>query len=555
MNKITVYVAKRVRTMDPGRPVAEAVAVMDGRVLSTGTLQSMQPWLSRHEHVIDYTLKDKVILPGLVDPHTHFSISAGYLGLVYVGPTDSPGPNGINPAKANIAEIMEAVRQAHESEPDRAKPLVAWGLDPAMQGGHLHRDMLDAISTERPIWVIAYAPHFVYVNTAAIQRSGVPDDTTMHGVERYADGRLKGVFVEVEAVRAVLGGMQAEIQQGGGAKGMRRMGQAAVRAGVTTTAEMGFGVSGFEQEWALHDAVINADDFPVRMGLVTLELPIFTQHGDKGAEFLAEQSSRNSSKLFFKGVKYLADGSFPAMSLRLNFPGYLDGSNGLRNFVPWEDMANRMEPYWKKGLQIHCHANGDEAIDASLDALAELQRRHPRFDHRFTLEHYAISTPEQARRLKVLGGLASVNNYFVHYRSQLHSEVGYGPDRSEALARLRSLEREGVVFGLHSDFSLVAVPMHPLTAVWIAVNRIAKDGHTVMGEGERIDVDRAMRAVTIDAAYVLGMERRLGSLEPGKYADFAILEEDPYEVDPLRLKDIAVWGTALGGRLQPAVAS
>lgn len=555
MNKITVYVAKRVRTMDPGRPVAEAVAVMDGRVLSTGTLQSMQPWLSRHEHVIDYTLKDKVILPGLVDPHTHFSISAGYLGLVYVGPTDSPGPNGINPAKANIAEIMEAVRQAHESEPDRAKPLVAWGLDPAMQGGHLHRDMLDAISTERPIWVIAYAPHFVYVNTAAIQRSGVPDDTTMHGVERYADGRLKGVFVEVEAVRAVLGGMQAEIQQGGGAKGMRRMGQAAVRAGVTTTAEMGFGVSGFEQEWAMHDAVINADDFPVRMGLVTLELPIFTQHGDEGAEFLAEQSSRNSSKLFFKGVKYLADGSFPAMSLRLNFPGYLDGSNGLRNFVPWEDMANRMEPYWKKGLQIHCHANGDEAIDASLDALAELQRRHPRFDHRFTLEHYAISTPEQARRLKVLGGLASVNNYFVHYRSQLHSEVGYGPDRSEALARLRSLEREGVVFGLHSDFSLVAVPMHPLTAVWIAVNRIAKDGHTVMGEGERIDVDRAMRAVTIDAAYVLGMERQLGSLEPGKYADFAILEEDPYEVDPLRLKDIVVWGTALGGRLQPAVAS
>lgn len=552
MGEITVYVARRVRTMDPGRPVAQAVAVMDGRVLSTGTLASMQPWLTRHPHVIDRTLEDKVILPGLIDPHTHFSISAGYLALVYVGPIESPGPGGMNPAVASIEGILDTLRRAHAGEPDRSKPLIAWGLDPALQGGHLHRDLLDAISTERPIWVIAYAPHFVYVNSAAIARSRVAPDTTMHGVERYDDGRLKGVFVEIEATRAILGGMRAEIQKGGGEAGMRLMGDTARRAGVTTTAEMVFGASDFDLEWSLHEQVVLSDDFPLRMGLVALELPMHTKHGDAAVDFLQAQYRRNTPKLFFKGVKYLSDGSFPAMSLRVNFPGYLDGSNGLRNFVPWEDMADRMEPYWRRGVQIHCHANGDEAIDASLDALAELQRRHPRFDHRFTLEHYCISTPDQARRLKALGGLASVNNYFVHYRSQLHSGVGYGPDRSEAIARLGSLEREGVIFTLHSDYSLVVVPMHPLTAAWVAVNRIAEDGRTVVGEGERIGVDRAMRAITIDAAYVLGIERQVGSLEPGKWADFAVLDEDPYEVAPSRLKDIGIWGTALAGRLQPA---
>ena len=158
MSRSTVYTARRVRTMDPGRPIAQAVAVMDGKVLSTGTLESMQPWLTRHEHVIDRTLQDKVILPGLIDPHTHFSISAGYLALEYVGPIDSPGPQGVNPAVASVQEVLVALRRAHEREPDRAKPLVAWGLDPAVQGGHLDRDQLDAISTERPIWVIAYAP-------------------------------------------------------------------------------------------------------------------------------------------------------------------------------------------------------------------------------------------------------------------------------------------------------------------------------------------------------------------------------------------------------------
>ena len=74
----------------------------------------------------------------------------------------------------------------------------------------------------------------------------------------------------------------------------------------------------------------------------------------------------------------------------------------------------------------------------------------------------------------------------------------------------------------------------------------------MVGEGERIGVDRALRAITIDAAYILGLERKVGSLEPGKFADFAILDEDPYEVDPMRLKDIGIWGTALSGQLQPA---
>jgi predicted amidohydrolase YtcJ len=94
--------------------------------------------------------------------------------------------------------------------------------------------------------------------------------------------------------------------------------------------------------------------------------------------------------------------------------------------------------------------------------------------------------------------------------------------------------------------------MLPLTAVWTTVNRVSEDGVTVIGEGEKISVERAMRAITIDAAYILGVEDRIGSLEPGKFADFAILERDPYEVGPMNIKDIPVWGTALSGKISRA---
>ncbi len=242
------------------------------------------------------------------------------------------------------------------------------------------------------------------------------------------------------------------------------------------------------------------------------------------------------------------------MSLRLREPGYLDGHEGHRGETPWEDLFDRMLPLWKAGVQIHSHANGDETIDMTLDVLERLQLAHPRFDHRFTIEHYCISTQDQARRLKALGGLASVNNYFVHYRSLLHAEQGFGPDRAEATARRGTLAREGVIFALHSDFSLVVVPIHPLTAAWTAVNRVALDGKTVMAPGECISVDRALRAITVDAAYVLRQDRDVGSLEVGKLADFTVLAEDPYEVAPMALRDIAIRGTVLGGQKQPADA-
>ncbi len=551
MQRLKVFTAARIRTMDPGRPVADAVAISDGKIVSVGSIESMQPWLRRVPHDIDETFSDKVILPGFIDPHTHLRLSGTYMGLNYVGPIDSTDPNG-KPLKG-LPNRNAVLSRLNSLTRDRTEAVVAWGYDPGMQGGHLDRDLLDEISSEVPIWVIAYAPHIVYTNTPMIKRIGVDENTRVHGVGRYSDGRLNGWFIETEATALASRPVKKEVfGKGFGLASLQLQGRVAVKSGVTTTADMIYGIDSFEREWEDHSTAIEQGLLPLRVLLVPFESRLRKQFGDEFLSAYESMNNRSTDRLAIHGVKFVNDGSYPSMTLRLNFPGYLDGEVGLTGEVPWEDMFDRMLPFWRSGIQIHSHANGDETVDMTLNTLNALQNAAPRFDHRFTVEHYCISTPAQARRLAALGGLASVNPYFVHYRSQIHADRGFGPDRTESTARLRSLVDAGATFALHSDYNLVVAPMHPLTAAWIAVNRVAADGETIVGPGERISVDRAIRAITVDAAYVLNRDDSLGSIEVGKYADFAVLDDDPYEVRPGALKDIRIHGTVLAGNVQTA---
>ncbi|MFP6697852.1 MAG: amidohydrolase [Alphaproteobacteria bacterium] len=549
MDRLTVYTARQIHTMDPGRPVAKAIAIAEGRIVSVGTLDSMAPWLRRVGHDIDDRFKNDVLMPGFIDPHTHLRMSGTFMGLHYVGPIDSHGPQGPVTGLPARDDVLGRLQTLVQETNDPRSPIITWGYDPGMQGGHLDRDMLDEISAEVPIWVLSYAPHIVYTNTPMMARTGVAEDTEAHGIGRYASGRLNGWFIESRAVGQATRPVQREVYRAGfGREALQRQAQVAVRNGITTVADLAWGFESFENEWDDHAALANDDGFPLRMLLIPFDARLVAKFGADRFDYLASMRTQGTDKLAVHGVKFINDGSYPSMTLRLNFPGYLDGEVGLAGETPWADMVDCMLPYWQAGIQIHSHANGDQTVDMTLDTLAELQLRHPRFDHRFVIEHYCISTVAQGRRLGALGGLASVNPYFVHYRSLIHADSGFGPDRAEATARLGTLAEAGVTFALHSDFNLVVGPMAPLTAAWIAVNRIAADDQTVMAPGECISVDRALRAVTIDAAFVLRRDHEIGSLEVGKLADLAVLDNDPYAVAPSALRDIAVKGTILSGK-------
>jgi predicted amidohydrolase YtcJ len=152
------------------------------------------------------------------------------------------------------------------------------------------------------------------------------------------------------------------------------------------------------------------------------------------------------------------------------------------------------------------------------------------------------------RRAANLGVVISAQPYYLWALGDAYAEHGLGYDRASQMSRIGGMLRQGIPVSLHSDFTMA--PAAPLTLAWVAANRITADG-TLMAPAERITAEQALRAVTIDAAYALRMEQEIGSIVAGKRADFTVLEDDPLAVNPMKLKDIPIWGTVFGGRPFP----
>jgi predicted amidohydrolase YtcJ len=257
----------------------------------------------------------------------------------------------------------------------------------------------------------------------------------------------------------------------------------------------------------------------------------------------------NTDKLRLGLVKLVADGSIQGFTARLRWPGYFDGSkNGLWYMAP-DGLAAVVKRFHEAGLQVHIHTNGDEATEAALDAFEKVLAGAPRRDHRHTLQHCQMASAAQFRRMAALGLCANLFSNHIYYWGDAHYAKTMGPDRAERMDACATAKQMEVPFAIHSDAPIT--PLGPLFTAWCAVNRKTMSGR-VLGAGQRISVVDALRAITLGAAYTLKMDAEIGSIEVGRFADFAVLQDDPTEVAPEALKDIRVWGTVLSGRLFPA---
>ena len=242
-------------------------------------------------------------------------------------------------------------------------------------------------------------------------------------------------------------------------------------------------------------------------------------------------------------IKLFSDGAMYSQNMVLR-DGYLDGHQGVW-LMERDVFKETFRLYWDEGYQIHIHQNGDAGLDRILDVLEENIERNPRQDHRTTIVHFGYSAFDQIERMKKLEVIVSANPYYVAVLSDLYSKKGVGYERSQEMVRLGDLVRSDIPLSLHSDMPMA--PASPLELMDAAVNRI-NYANKVAGPTQRIDALTALKGVTINSAYTLGIESDYGSITPGKYANLTILSDNPLTINPLTIKNIKVIGTIEEGR-------
>jgi predicted amidohydrolase YtcJ len=543
-DELVVFVARKIVTMEPGQPEATAVAVRDGLIIDVGSLESIERWVGDQPHRVDRRFAKKVLLPGFIDPHVHPFLAGKLLTFDVAAPEDWNLPSGTVPAIPDRATFIERVTQLNREWSNESSPHIVWGWHRLWHGDFTRSD-LDAIAPDKPLILWQRSYHEMIANSAALAWMDLPADEvteaghqinleTGHFKERGMAVASRHLAPITESPEKIVEGLQI----------FRKLVQ---RGGVTTVADLIAGSTiGIDTEWKNAQANLQGEDVPFRSLFIAAPFAWALELGDRAHAHLEKLRSQGTDQLRWpRAIKTAADGAFISQLMQLSPPGYLDGHQGEWLFPP-EHQRPAIESYWQQDYDIYYHVNGDKGLDLVLDIFEELKAEHPRVDYRFSLEHFGVSREDQVSRLADLGASVSINGYYLYLFADAYAKHGLGYSRATQMTRLGSLERAGVRFSMHSDCPMG--PIEPLLAVTNAVTRKTIGGE-VMAPDQRVSVEAALRAVTIDAAWSLRLDRETGSIAVGKKADFVVLEKNPLEVGPNRIRDIGIWGTVYEGKV------
>ncbi|PTR30281.1 hypothetical protein C8K36_102129 [Rhodococcus sp. OK519] len=521
-----------VLTMDDANPRAAAVAIEDGRIVAVGSDADVASLIGPRTVVHD--VGNACIMPGFIEAHGHPLNEAVLLGepVVDIRPVTVPDADGV------LAAIDKAVALAG---PEGA---VLNGWDPLLQKGLADPTLqwMNELSPDKPLIIMHNSGHAAYFNSLAAAAAGVTRDTPDPEGARFGrdseTGELDGVAFESAAVIAIAGPVLASAAE----RFPELIAAESARmnaVGVTTVSEMAF-------DPAMRAPLAAA----VEAGSLTTRLRLYEMSGPKRASDVVPGTGDDLVRQV--GIKIWSDGSPWIGNIALTFT-YLDTpatralgmacSHGEANYTT-EQIHDVSAPYYERGWQIACHAHGDEAITMVLDAWEKMLTANPRKDHRLRLEHVGAMRPDQFRRAAALGVTCSLFVDHLYYWGDVLVDDLFGSEHGGHWAAAGSALAAGHRISFHNDGPVT--PTNPLRNIADAVNRRSRGGR-VLAPDERIPVEAALRAQTVNAAWQLFSDDSIGSLKPGMHADMVVLSANPLAVDPERLADIEVKATVFAG--------
>jgi predicted amidohydrolase YtcJ len=517
----------RIYTVDPSRPMVDAMVVRGGRVVFTGPSRLAQTYKGPSTRVVD--LAGKTVIPGMIDAHVHLLNLGNSLRNV-----DLRGTRSYDEV---IARVVARAKETPKGEWITGR---AWDQNDWADTRFPTHEALSRAVPDHPVYLTRVDGHAALANDAAMKAASLTtssQDPSGGKIIRDSQNRPTGVLID----RAM--GLVSRVIPPASKEQLRAATTAAIkemnRWGLTSVHDAGVG-----------RGVIDVYEELAKEGKYDIRDYVMVANDDEAIDhYLARgaQAALYDGRLWIKAIKISADGALGSRGAALLEPYSDDAGNSGLSLVPAgrvKSVALRALP---KGFQVNVHAIGDRANRTVLDEFEAALGEQPVADHRFRVEHAQIIHPADIPRFARLGVIPSMQAS--HQTSDMYwAGNRIGPNRLLGAYAWRSLLNTGVVIANGSDLPVEEV--NPLISFHASISRQDENDWPAGGwhPEQKMTRDEALKSMTIWAAHAGFMEKDVGSLEPGKYADFVVLDQDIMQVPPELVLRTRVLATYLGGR-------
>jgi len=531
-----IYHGGDIVTIDDNNPTAEAVAVKDGKIIGVGKKDDVFNFKGDATKVID--LKGKTLVPGFIDGHSHFINS---LQVSRQANCFSP-PAGPAESIADIVAELKKVQEKHKIP--KGEFIVGYGYDSNVLTDEREMTVedLDPHFPDNPVMVQHVSLHGAVFNSVALKKYQITKDTpTPKGgviLRKPGSDEPAGLVMET-AFLPIFSNMPKPSE----AEMLERFpaGQEIYAAAGITTAQEG-ATHAKDLELLLKAAAQK------RLFIDVVALPFITEAKEIIKNNPPATFGTYQNRLKLGGIKITSDGSPQGKTAFFTTPYLTGGPSGEKDWkgepsFPKAELQEMVKFVYDQKLQLFIHCNGDAAIDMFLDA-HEMAARDRMADLRTTVIHSQFVRQDQLLKYAEYKIVPSFFTEHCFFFAETHLK-NRGRKQTEFLSPMKTALGMGIRCANHTDFNVS--PIDQLFVVWTAVNRVSREG-AVIGADERITPLQALKAITLDGAYMYREEKTKGSLEVGKLADLVILSGNPLTVDAMKIKDICVIETIKEGK-------
>ena len=549
----TIYTNGTIITLEKEMPLAEAMLVENGIIKAIGNNNEILK-LQTNQNKVD--LKGATILPGFIDPHTHVALSAFLANMV-----DLSGFT--HKTNQEVWSYLRATVKTKKS----GKWIVGKGIDPILvkdlQSPNLA--FLDKISPDNPLILISQSLHTYWVNSKTFEKVGITKETKNPSKTSYYErdslGNLTGLIAEQEAFLPILEQLRKEVITSKALiNATTKVVKEYAKNGNTTIVSAGITINDAKPLRLYKYLSTDKPSFTNQLLATFGMLPKRTQNPrhfiyvrfDKA--FLLPDKKTSNDFYNIIGVKHWYDGSPYTGSMYLEEPYLVSNltKNGLhipkgyrgKPLIKDTDLVRFIKKYHTKGWQIAIHTQGDIANRKVLEAFKKASKNVDISSRRHRIEHCVLLSETSLNTIKELGITPSFHiNHLYYYGHALQQDI-LGNERAQKILPIGAAQANKIIYSMHADQPMFK--SKPFRLIQTAVERQTKEGDT-LGYKQRISVLDGIKAMTINAAWQINMENKIGSLKKGKYADFIILDKNPLTIPIKKLQDIQILQTFVNG--------